>query len=191
VKLVRLTITSLMIAAAGPALLACGPDSSPENRTDAPGTSGSNEPTAGTPSVSSTTPDQQGTSGTGGTQQEEVMRIEITIGDQRFQATLDNSAASQDLIDQLPVTLEMRDHGSVEKTGRLPAPLSLQGQPAGADPDVGDVGYYSPGNDLVFYYGDQSYYNGIVVLGQMDGGVAESIADMEGDVTATVRALDA
>lgn len=72
------------------------------------------------------------------------MSIHITIGDQRFQATLDDSAATRDLAAQLPLTLEMSDHGSVEKTGPLPSPLSLTGQPAGADPDIGDVGYYAP-----------------------------------------------
>ena len=82
------------------------------------------------------------------------MRITITIGNQQFQATLDDSAASRDLLAQLPATLRMDDHAGVEKTGTLPTPLSLEGQPAGADPDVGDVGYYAPGNNLVLYYGD-------------------------------------
>ena len=118
------------------------------------------------------------------------MRIEIRIGDQRFQATIDDSGASRDLAAQLPVTLNMNDHGSVEKTGPLPSPLSLDGQPAGADPDVGNVGYYAPGNDFVLYYGDQSYYNGIVVLGQMDGDAAERIAEMDGSITATVTLLE-
>ena len=82
----------------------------------------------------------------------------------------------------------MIDHGGVEKTGPLPAPLSLDGQPEGADPDVGDVGYYAPGNDLVLYYGDQSYFPGIVVLGRMEGGAAERLAALHGPVTATVEA---
>jgi hypothetical protein len=80
----------------------------------------------------------------------------------------------------------MTDHGSVEKTGPLPSPLSLDGQPDGADPDVGDVGYYAPGNDLVLYYGDQSYFPGIVILGRLDGDAAGRIADLEGAVTVTV-----
>jgi hypothetical protein len=74
----------------------------------------------------------------------------------------------------------------VEKTGPLPAPLSLDGQPDGADPDVGDVGYYAPGNDLVLYYGNQSYYPGIVVLGRLDGDAASRIASMDGAITANV-----
>ena len=95
--------------------------------------------------------------------------ITITVDGQRFHAILADSAAARDLLDQLPVTIEMRDHGGVEKTGALPAPLALDGQPDGADPDVGDVGYYAPGNDLVLYYGDQSYHDGIVILGRLEG----------------------
>lgn len=118
---------------------------------------------------------------------EEQMKIQITINGQRLQATILDSAAGRDLLAQLPLTVDMTDHGAVEKTGPLPAPLSLDGQPDGADPDVGDVGYYAPGNDLVFYYGDQSYYPGIVILGRLDGDAAARIADMDGAVTATVE----
>jgi hypothetical protein len=121
-------------------------------------------------------------------QQEEQMKIQITIGNQHLQATIFDSAAGRDLIAQLPLTIHMTDHGAVEKTGPLPAPLSLDGQPDGADPAVGDVGYYAPGNDLVFYYGDQSYYPGIVIIGRLDGDASSRIAEMDGAVTATVEA---
>lgn len=117
------------------------------------------------------------------------MQIEIMVGGERVTATLDDSAAGRDLVAQLPVTVEMSDHGGVEKTGRLPSALSLDGQPEGADPDVGDLGYYAPGQDLVLYYGDQSYFPGIVVLGRLDGDAAARIAAVEGDVTVTVTPL--
>ena len=116
------------------------------------------------------------------------MQIQIAIGDQQFGATLEDSAAARDLAAQLPVTVEMVDHGGVEKTGPLPSPLSTQGEPEGADPEVGAVGYYAPGNDLVLYYGDQSYFPGIVVLGHLDGDADNRIADLDGPVTATVKA---
>jgi len=83
----------------------------------------------------------------------------------------------------------MVDHGSVEKTGPLPTPLSLAGQPDGADPDPGDLGYYAPGRDLVLYYGDQSYFPGIVILGRLEDDAAERIAALDGTITATVEAL--
>ena len=108
--------------------------------------------------------------------QEDLIRISITIGEQRFQATLADTPAADDLVAQLPVTLDMVDHGGVEKTGPLPSPLSLDGQPEGADPDVGDLGYYAPGNDLVLYYGDQEYFPGIVILGHLDETAAQLIS---------------
>ena len=118
------------------------------------------------------------------------MKIQITIGEQRFDATLTESAAARDLLAQLPVTVDMVDHGQVEKTGRLPSPLSLNGQPEGADPEVGDLGYYAPGNDLVLYYGDQSYFPGIVILGRLDGDAPQHISELDGPVTARVEAHD-
>ncbi|WP_341360994.1 cyclophilin-like fold protein [Georgenia sp. M64] len=118
------------------------------------------------------------------------MRIDITIGEQHFRATLSESAAAGDLAALLPVTLDMIDHGGVEKTGPLPSPVSLAGQPDGADPDVGDVGYYAPGNDLVLYYGDQSFFPGIVILGRLDGDAAQRISEMDGPVTATIAVQD-
>ena len=116
------------------------------------------------------------------------MRISITISGRRFAATLLDSAATRDLAAQLPLTLDMVDHGSVEKTGALPSPLSLDGQPEGADPARGDVGYYAPGHDFVLYYGDQSYFPGIVILGRLEGDAAQRISELDGSVTATVGA---
>jgi hypothetical protein len=115
------------------------------------------------------------------------MSVKITIAGQEFRASLSDSPAARDLVAALPLTIEMVDHGGVEKTGPLPAPLSLDGQPEGADPEVGDLGYYAPGNDLVLYYGDQSYYRGIVILGRLEGDAAARIATLTGSVRATVE----
>ena len=143
---------------------------------------------SGSTAPSATTPDSRSPASDQASLQEEPVKIQITMGDQRFEATLTDSAAARDLVAQLPVTVDMVDHGGVEKTGPLPAPLSLEGQPEGADPDPGDLGYYAPGNDLVLYYGDQTYFPGIVILGRLDGDAAEQIAGMDGPVTATVEA---
>ncbi|WP_246209932.1 cyclophilin-like fold protein [Nocardioides piscis] len=120
--------------------------------------------------------------------EENAVTLEITVDGQRIRAILDDSPASRDLLAQLPQTVEMTDHGGVEKTGPLRTPLSLDGQPAGADPDVGDLGYYAPGNDLVLYYGDQSYFPGIVVLGKLEDNAVRRIADVAGRVTVKVEA---
>lgn len=37
----------------------------------------------------------------------------------------------------------------------------MRGMPKGDDPHPGDSGYYTPWGNLVFYYGDVSYFDGI------------------------------
>jgi hypothetical protein len=94
--------------------------------------------------------------------------IKITIGDTVITARLADNATARDLAVQLPLTLTFTDFNHVEKIATLPRLLSMDGVPAGADPDIGDIGYYAPSGDLVFYYGDVGYWNGIVRIGQFD-----------------------
>jgi hypothetical protein len=168
----RWVVLPAMVATLG----ACGSPDAPDRRSDPEPVA----PPGGTTTTASGGPSDVPTT-------EETVHIDITIGGQRFTAILDDSAAADDLLAQLPVTIEMTDHGGVEKTGRLPSPLSLDGQPEGTDPDVGDLGYYAPGNDLVLYYGDQSFFPGIVVLGRLDADAPAGIAAITGRVTATIE----
>ena len=96
--------------------------------------------------------------------------IRIIVGDTQLTARLDDNATARDLAGQLPLTLTFRDHNNVEKTAPLPRELSLDGAPEGHDPARGDIGYWAPDGDLVFYYdNDAPYFNGIVRIGQFDG----------------------
>ncbi|OZE26864.1 hypothetical protein CH256_16830 [Rhodococcus sp. 05-2254-6] len=124
------------------------------------------------------------------TENGESMRVEIQVGDRTVSGTLNGSASSRDLLAQLPLTVPMADHGSVEKTGPLPAELTTEGSPSGADPNPGDIGYYAPGNDFVLYYGDQSYFPGIVILGSMDETGPDIVGAIYGSVTVTVTRSD-
>ena len=182
----RSVLNALLTTVFGLTVASCG---AADTRSGQPTTAAPSPSGPANASSAGQTRSTEGGTTSSATNQEDRMKIRITIGDQRFQAALSDSAASRDLVAQLPLTIEMVDHGSVEKTGALPSPLSLDGQPDGADPDVGDVGYYAPGNDLVFYYGDQSYYSGIVLLGRLDGDAAARIADLDGSVTATIETL--
>jgi hypothetical protein len=170
----------LALTVAAMTIAACSSGETGEDSSGQPATSTARpESPAGTSSVTAGENTAQG--------EENAVDIQITIDGQRFEATLTDSAATDDLVAQLPTTIDMSDHGGVEKTGRLPGSLSLDGQPEGADPDVGDVGYYAPGNDLVLYYGDQSYFPGIVVLGRLRGDAAARIAELDGSVTAVIE----
>ena len=75
--------------------------------------------------------------------------IRITVNDQIFTAQLADNPTAHDLIDQLPLTLRFRDFNRVEKIAKLPRPLTMEGVPAGDDPEIDDIGYYAPSGDLV------------------------------------------
>ena len=88
----------------------------------------------------------------------------------RAHRRLHDNATARDLAAELPLTLTFRDHNSVEKTAPLPRELSIEGAPEGHDPAAGDIGYWAPAGDLVFYYdSDAPFFNGIVRIGEFDG----------------------
>jgi hypothetical protein len=83
--------------------------------------------------------------------------------------------------------LTFRDHNDVEKTAPLPAELSLDGAPEGRDPNAGDIGYWAPDGDLVFYYdSDALFFNGIVRIGEFDGEM-DAIETQGEDFSATIE----
>jgi hypothetical protein len=94
--------------------------------------------------------------------------ITIRIADTVITARLADNATAHDLADQLPLTLTFTDFDELEKIAKLPQRLSMEGVPKGSDPEIGDIGYYAPSGDLVFYYGDVGYFDGIVRIGRFD-----------------------
>jgi hypothetical protein len=111
--------------------------------------------------------------------------LKLSSGEVELTATLRDTEAARGLLEQLPLTLTMRDHGGVEKTGPLPRALSIADEPDGADPAVADLGYYAPSNDLVLYYGNQSYYDGIVILGRLQGSL-DRLHEIDHDLTVNI-----
>ena len=83
----------------------------------------------------------------------------------------------------------MDDLHGLEKTGRLPRALTTDGVPPGSDPEPNEIGYYAPGHDLVLYYGDVGYYNGIIRIGRFDDSI-DAIADQPDGVTSPSSGTD-
>ena len=98
-----------------------------------------------------------------------VTAIRMTVDGQTITEQLADNPTAQDFASQVPLTLAIRDFNGVEKVAFLPRPLTMEGVPAGADPDINDIGYYAPSNNLVLYYGDVGYFNGIARIGQTSG----------------------
>lgn len=115
--------------------------------------------------------------------------ITITVGDTVLEGRLWDNATAHDLLAQLPLTLEFRDLNNVEKIARLPRALTMDGVPEGDDPEPQDIGYYAPTGDLVLYYDDVGYFDGIVRLGAFVSDM-DAIRRQTGSFTATIEPLD-
>ena len=117
-----------------------------------------------------------------------VTTIRITVAGQTITGELNDTPTAQDLADQLPVEVTLADFNGVEKVGELPRLLTMDGVPAGADPEINDIGYYRPSNGLVFYYGDVGYFNGIVRLGRISTSDMQLIQRQTGSFPITIEA---
>jgi hypothetical protein len=146
---------------------------------------------AGAPEASAPSPSPSPSSGDEEANSSEGTPIRITFGDTELTARLDDNATARDLAAQLPLTLTFRDHNNVEKTAPLPRELSPEGAPEGHDPAAGDIGYWAPDGDLVFYYdSDAPLFNGIVRIGEFDGEM-DAIERLSEDFSVTIQRTEA
>jgi hypothetical protein len=83
----------------------------------------------------------------------------------------------------LPLELKLEDYHGIEKIADLPARLPTEGEPAGVDPDVGDITYYAPWGNLAIFYRDFGYAAGLVRLGRLEG----SLSALAGNGAVRVR----
>lgn len=99
------------------------------------------------------------------------MRINILLEDAVVTATLADNSAARDLMALLPLRLTLGDYGSTEKVSDLPQRLSTADTPAGYDPALGDITYYSAWGNLAIFIKDFGYADGLVYLGTIDSGL--------------------
>lgn len=116
-------------------------------------------------------------------------RIKLTFGDKEVIATMYDNPTSRDLLAQLPLTLTFKDFAGAEKIAYPPKVLSTEDAPPGADPKLGDLALYSPWRNLVIYYEDRSYANGLIILGHIESGV-EKLTVIKGDFTVKIEKVD-
>jgi hypothetical protein len=151
---------------------------------DEDGDQAAGAPDASTPAPS---PSPSLTSGEPDASASDATPIRITFGDAELSARLHNTATARDLAAQLPLTLTFRDHNNVEKTAPLSRELSLDSAPEGHDPAAGDIGYWAPDGDLVFYYDSEApFFNGIVHIGEIDGDM-DALERQSDDFSVTIE----
>lgn len=116
------------------------------------------------------------------------MKVRIAVEGSVITGTLVDTAASRDFASLLPLTLTLKDYASTEKISDLPRRLTIRGSPAGFDPSVGDITYYSPWGNLALFYKDADYADGLVKLGTIDTGL-EALS-RPGSFKATISRID-
>ncbi|MCA0058349.1 MFS transporter [Mesorhizobium sp. B261B1A] len=117
----------------------------------------------------SAAPGQAG--GTDG-QERPLMRIAIEVDAMRLTASLFDNLSAQDFAAMLPLDLTLEDYASVEKIGYLPRKLRIEGSGPFDSEAIGDIAYYAPWGNLIFFYGPYRYSRGLIRLGRLDSGIA-------------------
>ena len=106
------------------------------------------------------------------TEEDEGMKIKVTSKEYEIIYELNESQAAKELYAQLPLTLEVKDFSTNEKTFYPPEELDISDAPL-ANAEKGSLCYYSLWADVVMFYeyfgqGSNLYELGEVISGKED-----------------------
>ena len=105
------------------------------------------------------------------------MKISIIANGTKLRATLADNPSAQDFASMLPLTLKLEDYGSNEKIGYLSRKLTTKGSGPFSNEAIGDLAYYAPWGNFIFYYGRYRYSGGVIRLGKMLEDMAPLLRD--------------
>jgi len=117
-----------------------------------------------------------------------AVRIELVTGDQVASAVLDDSVTARELLDLLPMRIELRDSFGLAMVASMPAALDTGGAPVSCDFVVGEIGYSPTDGGLAIFHSAEAAQlqtPGAVRLGRVTSGLS-AITD-QGRVQITVR----
>jgi hypothetical protein len=92
--------------------------------------------------------------------------ITITIGGTAIEASLNNSAAAQDFVDAMPVTVASIRNSDIEYFGAVASPLTEED---GDYPEVGpgDIVYYAPKDEVALIFEETSSPGQLTKIGDI------------------------
>lgn len=140
------------------------------------------EPVSGTAAESQETESQQVE------EENSEMQMNVQVGGSTFTATLEENEAVNELVkmmEQGPVTIQMRDYSGFEKVGSLGTSLPASNRQTTTR--AGDIVLYQ-GNQIVIFYGSNSW--SYTRLGHIDDLTGWEEALGSGDVTVTFSLED-
>ncbi len=116
------------------------------------------------------------------------MKISIAMPTVTLHAALSDTPAARDFYQQLPLSLTLTDYAKTEKIADLSKPLVLDGEPAGYQPQKGDITYYAPWGNLAIFYRDFGYASGLIYLGKFLQDISPLLSDEKVEVTISATA---
>lgn len=102
---------------------------------------------------------------------ESAVKIEFVFKGVTVVGLLDESAAANAFLAQLPMTVKLEDYGSTEKIAWLPTKLRRADSGASMTPRRGDIAYYAPWGNLAIFREDFRHSPGLVKLGRVVEGL--------------------
>lgn len=112
------------------------------------------------------------------------MKIKVTSEEYEIVYELNRSRAAKELYAQLPLTLEVKDFSTNEKTFYPPEALDVSDAPP-ANAGKGTLAYYSPWEDVVMFYDHFGEGSSLYELGEAVSGT-EDIEKLAGTITVAV-----
>lgn len=97
------------------------------------------------------------------------MRLRAVFNGTELAATLFDTPSARDLLTLLPFEGTIQDYATNEKIAYLPRKLTEVGSGPFGDEAPGDLCYYAPWGNLVFFYAGYRYSRGLIRLGRLDG----------------------
>lgn len=116
-------------------------------------------------------------------EEEKIVKMNVTVGNQTFSATLESNAAVDSIVQMMqnaPIVIEMSDYAGFEKVG--PLGTSLPRSDSQTTTHAGDIVLYN-GNQIATYYGTNSW--SFTRLGKIDDLTGWEDALGSGDVILT------
>ncbi|MFX1456526.1 MAG: cyclophilin-like fold protein [Promethearchaeota archaeon] len=108
------------------------------------------------------------------------MQINIQTNGDTIIYVLNNSQASKELYEQLPLTISVENYGDNEKIFYPPKRLDTTDTPL-ANAQSGTLAYYAPWGDVVLFYDSFGSASGLYELGNVISG-GEHIKNMSGTI---------
>ena len=104
------------------------------------------------------------------TNENESLKINITVDGKTVSATLIDNSASRDLVSRLPLEITLEDFNNTTEKIFYPKPsLNLHEKKNGIAPVPGDITIYEPWQNVAIFCKSFSYSDDLIKIGHIDG----------------------